>query len=141
MPTIEETNAANARPVRTDADALAGLTVAAENAKAAREAARAAREAAKTAAKTAADAAAAAREARASAPKPKTARDAVHEIDAAILIAAGEAATRIAVGYPIELRPEILALVSNQLHHLASPKLGGWPAETGLPVPNRSEWQ
>lgn len=134
---IAEVNAETARPVRTDADALAGVTVASDAAKAAREAARTARETAKAAAKVASDAAKAAREAKAAAPKAPTAREAVRAIDTEILTVAGEIADRIAAEYPESLRAEILALVSNQLHHLAAPKTG-WVGT--LPVPTRFEW-
>lgn len=138
MPTIAEVNAANDAPVRTEGDALAGVTVATDAAKNARETARAARAEASRLAKVASDAAKAARDAKANAPKPRTARDAVREIDSEILTVAGEIATRIAGEYPEEIRPEILALVANQLHHLASPK-NGWVGT--LPVPDRSEWK
>jgi hypothetical protein len=138
MATIAETNAANAPEVRTEETTLAGVVDPAAAAKTAREAARAARETAKALAATASEAARVAREAKAAAPAAPTARDAVREIDAEILGYAGELADRIAGGYPEGMRAEILSLVSNQLHHLASPKTG-WVGS--LPVPNRSEWR
>jgi hypothetical protein len=138
MATIAETNAANAREVRTEGATLEGVVDPAAAAKTARETARAARETAKRLAAEAAEAARLAREAKASAPSAPTAREAVRKVDAEILEAAGAIAARIAEGYPEGMRAEILALVSNQLHHLASPKTG-WIGT--LPVPNRSEWK
>lgn len=139
MPSIAELNAENAPAVRTDADALAGVTVAKTAATEARDAARKARADAAALAKNARDLAAKAREAAASAPKLPTVRDAVREIGREVILAAGEIAERIADGYPEEMRADIVATFGNQLHHLASPKTGGWP-EGILPVPDRSEW-
>jgi hypothetical protein len=143
MPSITEVNETNAPTVRTDADALAGVTAPAD-AKTLRENARAAREAAKALSSTAAAAAKAEREARAAAPKKATARDFVRTLDAMILTYAGSAFDLMvaadpaaADGIPEELRAEVASLLSNQLHHLASPKTG-WVGT--LPVPNRSEW-
>src|ERR1019366_10511408 len=138
MPSIAEVNAETAPVVRTNAEVIDGVTVAKAAATAAKMTRADARAALAKAAKDAKDAAAKARELAAAAPKPVTARDAVRKIDGEILAAAGEIAVRIAEEYPEEMRSEILALVSNQLHHLASPKIG-WP-ETSLPVPARSEW-
>jgi hypothetical protein len=138
---VTEVNAANAPSVRTDADALAGVTAPAD-AKTLRENARAAREAAKVLARTATDAARAEREARAAAPKKATARDFVRTLDAMILEYAGKiyaaaCADDMEDGVPEELRAEVASLLTNQLHHLASPKTG-WVGT--LPIPTRSEW-
>lgn len=136
MPKIDELNAENAPVVRTDADALAGVTIAkseAEAAKSRRDALRAELAAASKAAK---DARIAAREAAAAAPKVPTARDFVRTLDAMILASAGAIVADAEL--PEELRAEVEMLVANQLHHLASPKTG-WNV-AGLPRPQRSEW-
>ncbi len=136
MPKIDELNAENAPVVRTDADAIAGVTIAkseAEAAKARRDALRAELAAASKAAK---DARLAAREAANAAPKVPTARDFVRTLDAAILASAGAIVADAEL--PEELRAEVEMLVANQLHHLASPKTG-WDVP-GLPRPQRSEW-
>lgn len=119
-------------------------TLATPTVTAAKDAATKARELAKTAkaeaaktAKAAADAAKAAKEAAANAPKAKTAREYVREIDAKILTFAGEA-IELTADLPAELRGEVAALIANQLHHLASPKIG-WVGS--LPKPDRSEWR
>jgi hypothetical protein len=139
MPSIAELNAENAPAVRTDADALAGVTIARDEAKIARDEARALRAEAAAKARNARDLAAKARELAAAAPKGPTVRDAVREIGREVILAAGEIAERIAAEYPEEMRDDIIATFGNQLHHLASPKTGGWP-EGILPVPERSEW-
>lgn len=133
------TTSAKAKAQTAPAPAPADVTTAKATAAKARDVAKTAREAAAKAAKDAKEAAAKAKEAAASAPKAKTAREYVREIDAAILEAAGEIAARIAVTCPdIEMRADILAAVSNQLHHLTTPKVG-WVGS--LPTPERSEWK
>jgi hypothetical protein len=72
--------------------------------------------------------------ARANAPKIKTARDYVREVDAAIL----GYATNLMTDVPEALRAEVAQLVANQLHHLSSPTVG-WIGD--LPRPDRSEWR
>ena len=136
MSTIAELNDANAPTVRTDADALAGVEVAktaAAAAKATRDEMRAALGKATADAKAARDAA---RAAAAAAPKAVTARTFVRDLDTAILIEAGRIVAEAEI--PENLRAEVENLIANQLHHLASPKVG-WPTED-LPTPNRSEW-
>lgn len=72
--------------------------------------------------------------ARAAAPKVKTARDYVREVDAAIL----GYAPNLLSDVPEALRAEVAQLIANQLHHLSSPS-AGWVSD--LPKPDRSEWR
>jgi hypothetical protein len=134
---VAEVNAANAPVVRTDADALAGVTLAKDAAAAAKKARDDARANLAALAKAAKDAKAAATAAAAAAPKPATARSFVRDLDREILTAAGQIVKNATI--PAELRTEVEQLISNQLHHLASPKVDGWNVD-GLPIPQRSEW-
>ena len=134
---VAEVNAANAPTVRTDADALAGVTLAKDAAAAAKKARDDARATLAALAKTAKDAKAAAVAAAAAAPKPPTARSFVRDLDREILTAAGRIVANADI--PAELRTEVEMLIACQLHHLASPTVDGWNVD-GLPVPNRSEW-
>jgi hypothetical protein len=134
---VTEVNAANAPVVRTDADALAGVTVAKEAAAAAKKTRDDARAALAKASADAKAAKAAATAAAAAAPKPATARSFVRDLDREILTAAGAIVRDAEI--PDDLRAEVEMLVACQLHHLASPKTGGWNVD-GLPQPNRSEW-
>lgn len=64
----------------------------------------------------------------------KTLHDYRRELSRAVIVAAGELISQA----PREHRAELAQAISNQLHHLTTPK-AGWP-KGKLPVPQRSEW-
>lgn len=64
----------------------------------------------------------------------KTFSDYRRELSRAVIVAAGELVSQA----PREHRAELAQAISNQLHHLTTPK-AGWP-KGKLPVPQRNEW-
>jgi hypothetical protein len=68
--------------------------------------------------------------------KPATAADYRRAVDLAIIIAAGDLVNDMV---PEQFRSAVAAQISNQLHHLSTPK-AGWPSAV-LPVPDRSDWR
>jgi len=116
---------------------LSGVTVSAAETelKKARTAQATARKAANAKVEAARKALKEAREAAKNAPKATTARDVVREADKAILEFAGQLVELMA---DRKMAAEVAQLLSNQLHHLASPS-AGWVGS--LPTPARSEWQ
>lgn len=68
--------------------------------------------------------------------RPVTAADYRRQVDLAIIMAAGDLVEKLV---PEQHRAAVAAQVSNQLHHLTTPR-AGWPSAT-LPTPDRSEWR